>query len=99
MFNSFGPLEIILVLVIVLVIFGPKRLPMLGKQMGRGMREFKESITGDSKDDDDESEPRATLASGPAEERVPAAPAASPASAPEPVTAPGAEVPPAEPRP
>ena len=50
MFNQFGPLEIILVLVIVLVIFGPKRLPQLGRQMGRGMREFKDSITGNSND-------------------------------------------------
>ncbi len=49
---NIGPLEIIIVLVIVLVIFGPKRLPELGRSMGRGMREFKDSITG--KDDDDE---------------------------------------------
>jgi len=53
-FNSIGPLELGIVLVIVLVIFGPKRLPGLGKQLGSGMREFKDSITGDSKDDDDE---------------------------------------------
>jgi sec-independent protein translocase protein TatA len=46
---NIGPLEIIIVLVIVLVIFGPKRLPELGRSMGRGMREFKDSITG--KDD------------------------------------------------
>jgi sec-independent protein translocase protein TatA len=50
MFSQFGPLEIILVLVIVLVIFGPKRLPGLGKQLGTGMREFKDSITGNDKD-------------------------------------------------
>ena len=37
-------------LVVILLIFGPKRLPGLGKQLGTGMREFKESITG--KDDD-----------------------------------------------
>jgi sec-independent protein translocase protein TatA len=41
-----GPLEIIIVLIIVLVIFGPKRLPDLGRSLGRGMREFKESVTG-----------------------------------------------------
>jgi sec-independent protein translocase protein TatA len=41
-----GPLEIAVVLVIVLLIFGPKRLPDLGRSMGRGMREFKDSITG-----------------------------------------------------
>ena len=40
-----GPLELIIVLVIVLVIFGPKRLPSLGRQLGSGMREFKESVT------------------------------------------------------
>jgi len=47
-----GPLEIIILLVIVLLIFGPKRLPDLGKSLGRGMREFKDSVTG--KDDDDQ---------------------------------------------
>ncbi|WP_308214346.1 Sec-independent protein translocase subunit TatA/TatB [Solirubrobacter ginsenosidimutans] len=46
-------MEIAIVLVIVLIIFGPKRLPGLGKQLGTGMREFKESITGKDKDDDD----------------------------------------------
>jgi sec-independent protein translocase protein TatA len=44
--------DLIVVLVIVLLIFGPKRLPGLGKQLGQGMREFKESITGDSKEDE-----------------------------------------------
>jgi sec-independent protein translocase protein TatA len=55
---NIGPLEIAIVLVIVLLIFGPKRLPGLGKQLGTGMREFKESITGKDKDADDE--PRAS---------------------------------------
>jgi sec-independent protein translocase protein TatA len=49
-----GPLELIIVLVIALVVFGPKRLPDLGKSLGTGMREFKDSITGSSKDDDDD---------------------------------------------
>lgn len=49
---NIGPMELIVVLVIVLLVFGPKRLPGLGKQLGSGMREFKESITGSSKDDD-----------------------------------------------
>jgi sec-independent protein translocase protein TatA len=35
----------------VLVIFGPKRLPDLGRSLGRGMREFKDSVTGKDKDD------------------------------------------------
>ena len=50
--GSIGPLEIGIVLLIVLVIFGPKRLPELGRSMGKGMREFKDSITGKDKDDD-----------------------------------------------
>ena len=54
MFNSIGPLELAIVLLIVLVIFGPKRLPGLGRQLGNGMREFKDGITGKSKSDDDE---------------------------------------------
>ena len=49
MFSQIGPLEIILVVVVLLVIFGPKRLPSLGKSLGTGMREFKESITGEDK--------------------------------------------------
>jgi sec-independent protein translocase protein TatA len=52
---NIGPTELIIVLVIVLLIFGPKRLPGLGKQLGSGMREFKDSITGKGgKDDDDD---------------------------------------------
>jgi len=51
--NSIGPTELIIVLVIVLLIFGPKRLPGLGKQLGSGMREFKDSISGKGRDDDD----------------------------------------------
>jgi sec-independent protein translocase protein TatA len=48
-FSSIGPLEIVLVIVVLLVIFGPKRLPSLGRSLGTGMREFKESITGEDK--------------------------------------------------
>ena len=51
---NIGPTELIIVLVIVLLIFGPKRLPGLGKQLGSGMREFKDSITGKEGKDDDE---------------------------------------------
>ena len=47
---NIGPTELIIVLVIVLVIFGPKKLPGLGRSLGTSMREFKDSITG--KDDD-----------------------------------------------
>jgi len=53
---SIGPLELGIVLLIILVIFGPKRLPGLGRQLGSGMREFKESITGKDRDDEDDDE-------------------------------------------
>jgi len=46
-----GPLEIVVILVIVLVIFGPKRLPDLGRSLGRGMREFTDTVTGKDKDE------------------------------------------------
>ena len=62
-----GPLELIIVLVIALVVFGPKRLPDLGRSLGSGMREFKESITASSKrDDDDRSALTATSSDDPA---------------------------------
>ena len=54
---SIGPLELGIILLIVLVIFGPKRLPGLGRQLGSGMREFKDSLTGKDKDDDSREEP------------------------------------------
>ena len=41
-FQSIGPTELIIVLVIVLVIFGPKRLPGLGRSLGSGMKEFRD---------------------------------------------------------
>lgn len=62
MFNQIGPLEIGLVIVVLLLIFGPKRLPRLGKQLGTEMREFKDSITGKDKDDDDREQPALTQA-------------------------------------
>jgi sec-independent protein translocase protein TatA len=49
--------EIAIVLVIVLIVFGPKRLPDLGRSLGSGMREFKDSVTGG--DDDDKKLPAA----------------------------------------
>jgi sec-independent protein translocase protein TatA len=48
---NIGLPEILIVLVIVLVIFGPKRLPDLGRSLGSGMREFKDSVTGKGGDD------------------------------------------------
>ncbi|MFZ0090777.1 MAG: twin-arginine translocase TatA/TatE family subunit [Solirubrobacteraceae bacterium] len=78
MFRS-PPVDIIVVLIIVLLILGPKRLPGIGKGLGQGMREFKEGITGDAKDEEkptlseargmperkpDSTEPAATSGSG-----------------------------------
>ena len=47
-----GPMELVVVLVIALVILGPKRLPQAGRSVGRGMRELKDALAGDSKTDD-----------------------------------------------
>jgi sec-independent protein translocase protein TatA len=54
--SSIGPMELIIVLVIALIVLGPKRLPEVGRSVGRGMREFKDSLAGIN-DDDDEDEP------------------------------------------
>jgi sec-independent protein translocase protein TatA len=52
--GSVGPGELIIVLVIALIILGPKRLPEVGRSVGKGMREFKDSLAGIGDDDDDE---------------------------------------------
>jgi sec-independent protein translocase protein TatA len=57
--QGIGPTELIIVLVIVLLIFGPKRLPSLARSMGTGMREFKDSIAGKGDDDADDRQQRA----------------------------------------
>jgi sec-independent protein translocase protein TatA len=43
--------ELLILLVVVLLFFGPKRLPEMGRSLGKGMREFKDSVTGEHKDD------------------------------------------------
>lgn len=60
-----GVPELAIILVILLLIFGPKRLPGLGRQLGGGMREFKDSITGRSRaEGEDAAEPPAELPAG-----------------------------------
>ncbi len=49
-----GPLEIVGLLLLALLLFGAKRLPEIGRSLGRGMREFKDSVSG--RDDDDKPE-------------------------------------------
>ena len=49
-----GPLELVVILAIALIVLGPKKLPEVGRSIGKGMREFKESLSGDSRDDEDE---------------------------------------------
>lgn len=51
---NIGPMELIIVLVIALIVLGPKRLPEAGRSVGKGLREFKDSLSGDRRDDDDE---------------------------------------------
>jgi len=46
-----GPLELAIVLIIALVVFGPKRLPELGRSLGRGIREFRGSVSGEGRDE------------------------------------------------
>jgi sec-independent protein translocase protein TatA len=63
--NTIGPGEILIVLVLALLIFGPKKLPELGKGLGRGMRDFKRAVSGDDEDErkaeDDEKKKTAAL--------------------------------------
>ncbi len=47
-----GIWEMLILLVVLLLVFGPKRLPEMGRQIGKGMREFKDSVTSDSNDDE-----------------------------------------------
>jgi len=75
-----GPLELIVVLLIVLVIFGPKRLPGLGKQLGTGMREFKDSVSG--KDDEEKAGVAGLPAAEPEATVTPASSDAEPAQEP-----------------
>jgi sec-independent protein translocase protein TatA len=62
-----GIWEILILLLVALLIFGPKRLPEMGRSLGRGMREFKDSLTG--KDDDEPDEVPAELPSAASESR------------------------------
>ncbi|WP_354697861.1 Sec-independent protein translocase protein TatAy [Paraconexibacter sp. AEG42_29] len=55
---NIGPMELIIVLAIALIVLGPKKLPEVGRSVGKGMREFKEAVSGGG---DDDREERASL--------------------------------------
>ena len=59
----FQPVHLLFILIIALVVFGPKRLPELGRSLGKGIREFRGSISGEH-DDDDEPDPQQEIAAG-----------------------------------
>lgn len=56
MMPNVGPLELIIVLIIALLVLGPKKLPEVGRSVGRGLREFKGALSAESRRDDDEDE-------------------------------------------
>jgi|GEM_PF-447319 len=68
--------DLIVVLVVALLIFGPKRLPLLGRSLGQGLREFKDSISGSSRD---EEEQRPALGAAAPTQSIPTQTAAEPA--------------------
>ena len=72
-FANLGPMEITLIFVVVLLIFGPKSLPALGRSMGQGIREFKKASSKftEALDDIDKEEP-AGAAKKPAARELPA---------------------------
>jgi TatA/E family protein of Tat protein translocase len=90
--------DLIVVLVVALLIFGPKRLPMLGRSLGQGLKEFKDSIGGNSKEDDDD-RPALNAAQAPAAAQAPSAadtqPVQAPAPSPPAAQAPATSAPPA----
>ncbi len=79
--------ELGIILLIILLIFGPKRLPGLGKQLGTGMREFKDSITGKTGDDDEDASAAETPQLSPATVAAPVPPPTA-AAPPEPAAKP-----------
>ena len=54
MIGNIGPLELVVVLAIALIVLGPKKLPEAGRAVGRGLREFKDSVAGKDSDRDDD---------------------------------------------
>lgn len=62
--GNIGPLEIVVVLIIALIVFGPKRLPELGRSLGKGIREFRGSVSGENDDHDERPTPPPGIEAG-----------------------------------
>jgi sec-independent protein translocase protein TatA len=84
--GNIGLTEVIIVLIVALLVFGPKKLPEMGRGLGKGMREFKTSLTGDDRDDDDATPRRAQAQELPPAVVPPPAPTGSGPTAAPPVT-------------
>ena len=83
MFGTFSHApELIIILIIALVIFGPKKLPDLGKGLGQGIKEFKRATTGEDKDEEAKDAGAAPIAASAAAPAAPAPAPAAPAAAP-----------------
>ncbi len=54
--QNIGPTELIIILVIILIIFGPKNLPKIGQALGKGIKEFKDAAKGLSEESEEEPE-------------------------------------------
>jgi sec-independent protein translocase protein TatA len=85
-----GPLELAIVLIIALLVLGPKRLPEVGRSLGNGIREFKDSLTNGHHDDDDtltaadvEEPPKSLTAAASTAPVAPASPADAPQQRPQ----------------
>ena len=68
LFGPVGPTELLLILLIVVIIFGARRLPELGKGIGEGIRNFKKSIAGKEKESEEEKKPEAEKTQPPSKE-------------------------------
>jgi len=56
LFGPVGPTELLLIVLIIVIIFGARKLPELGKSLGEGIKNFKKSIGGKNEDDETDSE-------------------------------------------
>jgi sec-independent protein translocase protein TatA len=91
-----NPLHIAVLVVILLLVFGAKRLPELGRSLGSGMREFKQSITGESSSEQPTLPPAASQPAPPPAQAQPQAPVAQPQAQAAPPPAPVAQGAPSE---